>query len=178
MRWRFRMAARFMEVRRLTFLVIQAIRAAHDAGKEVMFYPFILMDQLADNTLPNPYDPETFQPRLPWRGRITLSAAPGVAGSPDGTAGAEDEVAAFFGAATAADFSISGNRVVYSGPNEWGLNRFVLHYAALCKAAGGVEAFCIGSEMRGLTQIRGANNLFVAGRTFPHTGRAGARDTG
>jgi hypothetical protein len=32
----------------------------------------------------------------------------------------------------------------------------------LCKAAGGVEAFCIGSEMRSLTQIRGAGGRFVA----------------
>ncbi|MEM7320313.1 MAG: glycoside hydrolase/phage tail family protein, partial [Pseudomonadota bacterium] len=31
----------------------------------------------------------------------------------------------------------------------------MLHCAALCKAAGGVSAFCIGSEMRALTQIRG-----------------------
>lgn len=146
--------------------VIQAIRAAHNTGKEVMFYPFILMDQLADNTLSNPYDPATFQPRLPWRGRITLSAAPGVTGSPDKTAVAESEVAAFFGAARASDFAVSGNSVIYSGPNEWGLNRFVLHYAALCKAAGGVEAFCIGSEMRGLTQIRGENNRFVAVERF------------
>jgi hypothetical protein len=30
----------------------------------------------------------------------------------------------------------------------------VLHYAHLCKAAGGVDAFLIGSEMRGLTTIR------------------------
>ncbi|MAM37101.1 MAG: hypothetical protein CL949_01040 [Erythrobacter sp.] len=30
----------------------------------------------------------------------------------------------------------------------------ILHYAHLCAAAGGVDAFLIGSEMRGLTQIR------------------------
>lgn len=142
--------------------VIEAIQALHSAGKEVMFYPFILMDQLADNTLPNPYDPVTTQPRLPWRGRITLSVAPGVAGSPDGTAAAEAEVAAFFGTARASDFSIYTNSVSYSGAAEWSLSRFVLHYAALCKAAGGVEAFCISSEMRGLTQIRAQNNRFVA----------------
>ncbi|WP_299408974.1 glycoside hydrolase TIM-barrel-like domain-containing protein [uncultured Roseobacter sp.] len=142
--------------------VVQAIRAMNAAGKKVMFYPFILMDQLSTNTLPNPYAPDETQPRLPWRGRITLSVAPGVNGSPDGTATADAEVNAFFGSATAADFSTSGFSVNYSGPNEWTLSRFVLHYAALCKAAGGVEAFCISSEMRGLTQIRGAGNTFVA----------------
>ena len=46
------------------------------------------------------------------------------------------------------------------------MSRFILHYAALCKAAGGVEAFCIGTEMRGLTQIRGAGNSFVAVQAF------------
>ncbi|MEM9643104.1 MAG: glycoside hydrolase TIM-barrel-like domain-containing protein, partial [Pseudomonadota bacterium] len=142
--------------------VVQAIQAMHGAGKEVLFYPFILMDQLGDNTLPNPYAPEETQPRLPWRGRITLSVAPGLDGSPDGTAAADAEVDAFFGTATAADFATSGTSVSYSGPQEWSFSRFILHYAALCRAAGGVEAFCIGTEMRGLTQIRGAGNRFVA----------------
>lgn len=142
--------------------VVEAIQAVHAAGKQVMFYPFILMDQLDGNSLPNPYDPGSFQPKLPWRGRITLSIAPGLAGSPDGTAAAKSEVDAFFGTARASDFTVSGQNVLYSGPNEWSLTRFVLHYAALCKAAGGVEAFCISSEMRGLTQIRGEANRFVA----------------
>lgn len=53
--------------------------------------------------------------------------------------------------------------VVYEGPEEeWSYRRFILHQAALCRAAGGVESFCIGSEMRGLTQIRGASNSFPA----------------
>ncbi|MEM8653608.1 MAG: glycoside hydrolase/phage tail family protein [Pseudomonadota bacterium] len=141
--------------------VVQAIKTMNASGKKVMFYPFILMDQLTGNALPNPYDPANSQPNLPWRGRITLSRAPGVEGSPDGTAEAEAEVDAFFGTVTAAHFSV-GSKVHYSGPNEWSLSRFILHYAALCKLAGGVEAFCIGSELRGLTQIRGAGNRFVA----------------
>lgn len=142
--------------------VVEAIQAMHAVGREVLFYPFILMDQLSDNVLPNPYAPDEMQPRLPWRGRITLSVAPGVDGSPDGMEDADAEVAAFFGTATAADFKTSGTRVSYTGPAEWSFSRFILHYAALCKAAGGVEAFCIGTEMRGLTQIRGAENRFVA----------------
>ena len=142
--------------------VVEAIEAMNVAGKKVMFYPFILMDQLAGNTLPDPYSGGIGQPHLPWRGRITLSAAPGQDGSPDGTAAAEAEVAAFFGTATAADFAVGEGVVSYSGPQEWTLTRFILHYAALCKAAGGVEAFCISSEMRGLTQVRGAGGDFVA----------------
>ena len=146
--------------------VIEAIHAIQAAGKAVMFYPFILMDQLEGNALPDPYSDAGTQPKLPWRGRITLAKAPGQAGSSDGTLSAHNEVAAFFGTVTAADFTVAGDQVIYTGPQEWSMSRFILHYAALCKAAGGVEAFCIGTEMRGLTQIRGAGNSFVAVQAF------------
>ncbi|MDX2483407.1 MAG: glycoside hydrolase TIM-barrel-like domain-containing protein, partial [Pseudodonghicola sp.] len=136
--------------------VVEAIKHMRDAGRRVMFYPFILMDQLAGNGLPDPWTGAMEQAHLPWRGRITLSVAPGQPGSPDGTAAAEAEVAAFMGAASAADFTVGDGKVTYTGPEDWGLRRFILHYAALCAAAGGVEAFCIGSELRGLTQIRGS----------------------
>ncbi|SLN46215.1 hypothetical protein ROA7450_02268 [Roseovarius albus] len=163
--------------------VIQAIKKLKLKNKEVMYYPFILMDQKDGNTLSDPYSDADTQPALPWRGRITLSEASGRAGSPDGTSGADAEVAAFFGTARASHFSTNGTAtvgssglsslinlnwnaklspVIYSGPNEWGFRRFILHQAALCKAAGGVESFCIGSEMRGLTQIRGTGNSFPA----------------
>lgn len=142
--------------------VLEAIAALREAGQKVMFYPFILMDQMPGNALPDPWG-EAEQARLPWRGRITTALAPGQPGTTDGTAQAEAEVAAFFGTASASDFTISAaGGVVYSGPDEWSLRRFILHNAALCAAAGGVEAFCIGSEMRALTQIRGANASFPA----------------
>jgi len=142
--------------------VIEAIRALRAEGKEVMFYPFVLMEQMAGNSLPDPWTGAVGQPVLPWRGRITLSVAPGRPGSPDQTAGAAAEVAAFFGTAQPGHFSRSGDTVSYSGPATWGYRRFVLHYAHLCAAAGGVEAFCIGSELRSLTQIRGAAASFPA----------------
>ncbi|MBD3765237.1 MAG: glycoside hydrolase/phage tail family protein, partial [Rhodobacterales bacterium] len=142
--------------------VIEAIRAIRDGGQEVMFYPFVLMEQLAGNGLPDPWTGAPEQPALPWRGRITLSVAPGRAGSPDRTAAAEAEVAAFFGAAQPGDFTVSDGEVIYSGPEDGGYRRFILHYAHLCALAGGVDAFCIGSELRGLTQIRGAGDSFPA----------------
>jgi hypothetical protein len=141
--------------------VIQSITEMAARGKRVMFYPFILMDQLAGNGLTDPYGADE-QPALPWRGRITGSLAPGQDGGPDGTALAETEVAAYFGAAQASDFTVANGEVTYSGPAEWSYRRFILHNAALCAAAGGVAAFCIGSEMRGLTQLRGAGNSFPA----------------
>ncbi len=142
--------------------VMEAIRALRDAGKAVIFYPFILMEQMAGNTLPDPWTGTPGQPVLPWRGRITTSLAPGLAGSPDGTAAAADEVAAFFGQAQPGHFAVAGDRVDYAGPEDWGLRRMILHYAHLCAAAGGVDGFCIGSELRGLTQIRGPANSFPA----------------
>lgn len=142
--------------------VIEAISAIRAAGREVMFYPFILMDQLEGNVLPNPWTGALGQQPLPWRGRITTSLAPGLAGTPDRTAAAAAEVANFFGTAQPSDFSVNGQIISYSGPPEWSFRRFVLHYAKLCAVAGGVDAFCIGSEMRALTTIRGLGDTFPA----------------
>ncbi len=142
--------------------VIEAIKELKSAGQDVMFYPFILMDQMEGNGLPDPWSDASSQPKLPWRGRITCSVAPLRSGSPDESATATVQVAEFFGTASASDFSVSAGDVAYSGPNEWRFRRFILHNAALCAAAGGVDSFCIGSEMRGLTQIRGAAHSFPA----------------
>ncbi len=142
--------------------VKEALVALNDAGKAVTFYPFILMDQTAGNGLEDPWTLGADQPVLPWRGRITLSAAPGVDGSPDLTAGAETEVNDFFGQAAVGDFAVTAAGVSYTGPTEWSYRRFILHYAHLCASAGGVDAFLIGSEMRSLTQIRGAGGTFPA----------------
>jgi len=61
-----------------------------------------------------------------------------------------------------ADFQIGANGVTYTGPAEWGWRRFILHLAALGAAAGGVEAICIGSELRGLTTLRSDRTHFPA----------------
>jgi hypothetical protein len=140
--------------------VLEGIAALKARGKKVTFYPFILMDIQAGNGLINPYTGVADQPVIPWRGRMTTSLAPNMAGSPDGTAAAVLEVDQFFGQAAVSDFAVSGQTVVYTGPAEWSYRRFILHYAHLCALAGGVDAFCIGSELRGLTQIRGALGSF------------------
>jgi hypothetical protein len=77
--------------------VVEAIRRMRDEGIDVLFYPFLLMEQGPGNGRPDPWSDAGDQPVYPWRGRITLSEAPGRPGSPDGTATAEAEVAAFFG---------------------------------------------------------------------------------
>lgn len=134
--------------------VVGAIQDLTARGLGVTLTPFILMDTPAGNALPDPYTGDTGQPAYPWRGRITVDPAPGQPGSPDKSAGVTAQLAAFIGTATPADFSVAGETVLYSGPAEWSLRRMVLHYAHLAAAAGGVDAFIIGSELRGLTQIR------------------------
>ncbi|MBC9248379.1 glycoside hydrolase/phage tail family protein [Paracoccus sp. 11-3] len=152
------------------FAVVQAIREMKARGLRVTFYPFILMDIPPGNTLPDPYSDNaagTGQPAFPWRGRITCSPAAGQAGSADKTATAGDQVDAFFGSASAGDFTITGDDVRWTGdPSDHGLRRMVLHYAHLCAVAGGVDAFLIGSEMRGLTTIRSELNSYPAVAAF------------
>lgn len=143
--------------------VIEAIQAIRAGGQQVLFYPFLLMEIMEGNGLPDPYGgPE--QAALPWRGRITGDLAPDQPGTPDRTAANAAAVDAFFGSVTRYDFAVSNGTVTYFGPDEWSYSRFILHAAALCKAAGGVEAFCIGSEMRGLTQMRDATGFPAVGR--------------
>ena len=146
--------------------VVEAIKHLNEQELEVMFYPFLLMEQGEGNGREDPWSGSEDQPVLPWRGRITSSIAANRTGSPDGTAVAAEEVSAFFGTTSPQDFEIVDGNVVYSGPDEWSYRRFILHNAWLCKLAGGVESFCIGSEMRGLTQIRGEDNSFPAVEQF------------
>ena len=147
--------------------VLQAVREMAGRGLGAMFYPFLLMDQMAGNALTDPWTGETGQPALPWRGRITTALAPGLNGSPDGTAAAEAEVAAFFGTAAPGDFARDADgHVSYAGPEEWSWRRMILHYATLLAGEPGLEAFCIGSEFRGLTGIRGAGGSYPAVAAF------------
>ena len=134
--------------------VIAAIEDLKTRGHAVTLNPFILMDVPHGNVLDNPYEPSTTQPAYPWRGRITVDPAPLVDGSPDKTAAAADQIAAFIGTAAPDDFAIVGQQVVYSGPAEWSFRRMILHYAHLAVAAGGVDGFILCSELRGLSQIR------------------------
>ena len=138
--------------------VIEAIQDLKARGLEVTLYPFILMDIPAGNALPSPYGTAT-QPAYPWRGELTCDPAPGQPSSVDATALAGAQIAAFAGTAIPAQFSHAGTIISYSGPSEWSYRRLALHYAQLALAAGGVDAFLIGSEMKGLTRVRDATGF-------------------
>ncbi len=133
--------------------VVQAIRELKARGFKVGLYPFLLMDVPSGNGKPDPYGGQE-QGAYPWRGRVTCHPAPGQANTPDKTPAAKAQIEAFFGTAAARDFSIRNTNVSYSGPDEWSFRRFLLHYAKLAQAAGGVNAFVMGSEMVGLTGVR------------------------
>ena len=114
--------------------VLEALAWFRQQGIGVTFYPFILMDVPAGNTLPN-REGGTGQPVYPWRGRMF---------SPnDGSAAARTDIDTFFDRAE-------------------GFRAFVLHCANLCVQAGGVDAFCVGTEMVGMTQTRDGANAFPA----------------
>ncbi|ATQ42144.1 baseplate multidomain protein megatron [Caulobacter mirabilis] len=112
--------------------VVQAIVELRRRGLKVTLYPFVLMD--CDG--------------YPWRGRIT---------------GGVDDVAALFGGAGPGHFSDDGRTTAYHGPAEdWGWRRMILHHARLATLAGGVDGFLIGSEMVGVTTIRGPARSYPA----------------
>ncbi len=145
--------------------VVAAIQEISRRGLKVTLYPFLLMDIPPGNALPDPYGGSD-QAAFPWRGRITCFPAAGVTGTVDKTAAAATQIAQFVGTATVGDFSVAGTTVRYAGA-EWSFRRFILHYAKLAVAAGGVDAFLIGSELRGLTTTRSAAGTypFVAALT-------------
>ncbi|MBL0371082.1 glycoside hydrolase/phage tail family protein [Rhizobium sp. KVB221] len=138
--------------------VVAAIRNLKARGLKVHLYPLLMMDIPADNGRADPEGADE-QPSYPWRGRITCHPAPGRAGSADKSAEAQTQINAFFGDVDVGDFDVAGETVSYSGSDE-GYKRMILHYALLAEAAGGVHGFAIGSELRGLTQVRnGAGNF-------------------
>lgn len=128
----------------LTRLVAELGRRSLD----VVLYPFVMMDVPAGNTLPDPRDSGAAgQLPYPWRGRITCHPAPGLPASPDGTAGAGDQVVAFFEGAE-------------------GYRRFLLHYADLAAAWSrdgiAIAGFIVGSEFVGLTRVRSESDRYPA----------------
>ncbi len=134
--------------------VIAAIRDLKARGLSPVLSPFILLDIPNGNSLADPYSAALSQPAYPWRGRITVAPAAGRPGSLDKMAAAAAAIAQFVGTAHPSHFSLSGDTVVYAGPAEFSFRRMILHHAMLAKAAGGVDAFVLCSELRALTQVR------------------------
>lgn len=127
--------------------VVHLIAELKARGLKVTLCPFLMMDIPAGNALPDPETGSAPQPAYPWRGHITCDPAPGRPGTPDGTSAAATQIDIFFGV---------------GAPSGWNYRRLVLHYANLAASAGGVDAFLIGSELRGLTRVRSALGVYPA----------------
>lgn len=142
--------------------IYEAIVALKARGLQVTLYPFLMMDIAENNTLPDPYG-GPIQGAYPWRGRVTCFPAPGQPGTVDNSTAAADQVNSFFGSVVAANFAWNSvdKRVTYSGAAEWKFQRFILHMATIANAAG-ADDFLIGSEMVGLTSVRGAGGTYPA----------------
>ncbi|WP_316859840.1 glycoside hydrolase/phage tail family protein [uncultured Cohaesibacter sp.] len=121
--------------------VTKAIKAIRKRGLEVVFYPFIMMDIASGNGLPDPYGADE-QAAFPWRGRITCYPGPDQSSTADKSSTAASQVTSF-----------------YSG-QEWNYRRFIRHYAQLASDAGGVDAFLVGSELRGMTRLRDGDDAY------------------
>ncbi len=139
--------------------VMEAIAEIKARGLKVTLNPFVMMDVPAGNMLPDPYG-EAHQPAYPWRGRITCDPAPFRPGTTDRTAAARAQVTSFCGTAQRTQFFPAGDTISFNGGADWGYRRFVLHYAHLAARAGGVDAFLLGSELRGLTTLRDEADAF------------------
>ncbi len=135
--------------------ILQAITALKARGFKVTLYPFILMDIPSGNGLPDPYGGSE-QAAFPWRGRITCNPV-----SAENSAAVNAQIGSFFGAVQPSHFGSSNGEITYTGPAEFSYRRFILHYAKLAQVAG-VDRFVIGSEMVGLTTLRGANTDYPA----------------
>ena len=136
--------------------ILQAISSLKSRGYQVTLYPFILMDIPSENALPDPYG-GTQQEVFPWRGRITCYPQ-----LVENTSAVNGQIENFFGTAKLTDFSIENGVPNYNGIDEFSYRRFILHYANLAKISGGIDRFAIGSEMVGLTTLRGANESYPA----------------
>ncbi|UUP18926.1 baseplate multidomain protein megatron [Nitratireductor thuwali] len=140
--------------------VMDAISAIRGRGLKVALYPFIMMDVPPGNGLPDPYGGAA-QAVYPWRGRISCHPAPGQPGTVDKTPAARVQIENLVGNAEPGQFSAAGDTIPFVGsPGEWSYRRFILHYAHLAVAAGGVDGFLLGSELRGLTAVRENQNRF------------------
>jgi hypothetical protein len=141
--------------------VMDAIAEISGRGLGVTLYPFLMLDIAGSNFVPDPYTGVAPAPAYPWRGRITCWPGPNLPDTADKTAAARTQVDAFCGDAGAGDFAAGDDTVAFSGDaGDWGYRRMVLHYAKLAALAGGVDAFVIGSELRGLTTLRDGAGAF------------------
>lgn len=123
--------------------VYDLIKRLKSEGFEVMFHPHIIVDEAETN----------------WRGDIGINS-----NRPPAHEIAKAIEQCFPSAVKRNHFFINSywQTVRFAAPTGWSGNIFSLkamiyHYANLCKLAGGVDNFLLGSELKGLTQMTSGN---------------------
>ena len=98
---------------------------------------------------------------IPGAAAITASVAPGEPGSPDKTAAAADEIAAFVGTAAPDDFDVERRRgdLFRAGRVVAPPARPALRHSSARRRAASMPS-CIGSELRGLTTLRSSASAY------------------
>jgi hypothetical protein len=153
------------------FAVVQAIQEMKARGLRVTFYPFILMDVPPGQRAAEPIFRQRGRDRtarFPMAGPDHLFACRGLRRDrgQDRHGRKPGRVAVRRGD-TGQLQRLGSERFQWTGPSgDWGLRRMVLHYAHLCAAAGGVDAFLIGTEMPGLTTIRSGASTYPAVQAY------------
>ena len=113
-------------------------------GLKIMFYPDIVMDA-PKSAAQDPHG-RTAPLRFAWRGDVTCNPAPGRPGTVDKSAAGEAQLRRF----------VTGRDAKNVRINAWSLETMIVHYAKLCAAAGGVDAFLLGSQLLGASRVRNA----------------------
>ena len=118
--------------------VVEAILALRQAGQDVLYYPFILMEQMPATACPTRGATRAISRCCRGAGGSRPRRRRDRTGSPDGTAAAEAEVAAFFGTAQASDFTVTPVAAVPVGEPGTGALDLLSYGGAVKSEPGGL----------------------------------------
>lgn len=142
-------------------LVIEVLYEIFVSGWCVVFYLFILMEQMVGNGWFDLWSGVLYQLVMLWCGCIMLSIVLGCEGMFVGIVEVVIEVVCFFGSVQVSQFQVEGMQIIYIGFVEWFYCWFILYYVYFCVVVGGIDVFLIGLEMVGLMQIQVVNGMFL-----------------
>ena len=143
--------------------VVEAIEKMTADGTGVMFYPFLLMDIPGDNTLPDPLVGRGYANGIPLAGANYAGCCAGDGGNDrqDGS-GPKRWCASSLAMRLSRIFLLKAKQLCIQARRNGPTGGSFCITRTFAKRQGGVHAFCIGSEMRSLTQLRDDTGAFPA----------------
>ncbi len=147
--------------------MVQAIREMKARGLRVTFYPFLLMDVPPGNTLPNPYSANAATPGQPASPGAGVSPLPAAASQEPPTRLPQRRRRSQASSARPHRRSLV-SATASTGPALGRLEPAPDDPALRPSLRGGgvVDAFLVGTEMRGLTTIRSSASAYPAVTAF------------